>query len=130
PHVYIQSSDSHRAVHSFPTRRSSDLLHEHIDLTVRDGQRHLAIHQGEGIGDERFLDALGDRTGEHFATSVENRHGTGVRSGQDGQLSAVLLFGEDPLQGLRRLCHHFSTNTWMVPPQASPTSNASSSDIP
>ena len=66
-----------------------------------------------------------------FAVRAPIAHAMGYR-GTYPQLSRSLATPDPPEIGAldTAAAHHFSMNTWIVPPQVSPTSKASSSAMP
>src|SRR5690606_40080397 len=56
PHSFLfYSPGAHRHLHSFPTRRSSDLLHEETSV----------VPENLGLDDQRIVDGSTDRSEEH-----------------------------------------------------------------
>jgi len=108
-----------------------DGLDEHLDVAVRQGGGHLPVDEDRGVLHRRF-EAGREASGDDPFLEVEHGAAPHALAGDDGQVGPEPFLGDEPLQrgdgGF--VGHHGSTNTWMVPPHASPTSNASSSEIP
>src|SRR5688572_32492195 len=78
--VYLDCYGVHRHLHSFPTRRSSDLDDAGIRGTARGkGERVLVVRLGDGRGDRQVDDADvvgrpdGDRRSEEHTSELQSQ---------------------------------------------------------
>ncbi len=105
-------------------------LDEDLAVAVLQRAALLVGHELFGVITHVIRDILWHLTRDVAHTSLEQRLGTHVSTGHhrgDGSESLPLLERPKRSEDLR---HHFSMNTWIVPPQVKPTSKASSSAIP
>ena len=110
-------------------RLGSDRLYVHLAVTVGEGAALLPIHEAGGVGDHVGGYAGGYRPGDQAVGAVQHPFDTGVGTVHDGDRRPEAL-GLDQAADCFERAHHCSTNTWIVPPQAKPTSKASSSAMP
>ncbi len=104
-------------------------LDEHFMGRVLHGTVLLVVHQHQGVCGQIRRDVGRQGAGHGLPGRVEDDFGTEVRPVDEGDHRPVLLAIEYALNRLER-AHHGSMKTSMVPPQAMPTSKASSSAIP
>ena len=99
-------------------------------LPVPEGAALLTVHQAGRVRDDGIEYVAGDGAGHEPVHPIEHRLGacSGTVHHGDGRPQPLLL--DEATDRLQMVDHHFSTSTWMVPPQARPTSNASSSAMP
>jgi hypothetical protein len=104
---------------------------EDVAVPVGDGGGHLPLDEHPSICCRR-LDHLGrESPGDDPRLGVEDGSLTEAGPGDHRHpRPEPLLFGQATQRLQLAVAHHGSTNTWIVPPQASPTSKASSSEMP
>ena len=111
-------------------RRRGQRLDEHGDIAVLHRPALLTLHQGPRIGEDVVLQARGQFPLDHPVVVVEHGVQPLVGAGDHGEGRPEPLGVELAANRLEVSRHHVSMYTWMVPPQARPTSKASSSAMP
>ena len=103
----------------------------YVDMAAPVGQGAVLfpVHEMGGVGNQVIGNVLGDGPGDEAFGAVQHPLGADAGAVHDGH-HRPQPFGLDEAAHRFQRTHHFSTNTWIVPPQASPTSKASSSAIP